>query len=80
MTFLRTNSASSAFTENSKNTKRALNTRMMHLNNRKNVECWTRDALNCRRVNYVAKGEGLADSEYEWQISLYNSHATWLSI
>ncbi len=56
MTFLRTNSASSF--ENSKNTKRALN-------NRKNVECWTRDALNCRRVNYVAKGEGLADSEYE---------------
>ncbi len=39
---------------------------MMHLNNLKkqSVECWALHALNHHSFNYIAKGEGLSDSDY----------------
>ncbi len=31
------------------------------------VKCWTLHALNCHSFNYEMEGEGLSDSDYEWQ-------------
>ncbi len=39
------------------------------------MECWTLHALNCHSFNYVTKGVGLSDSDYEWQNNLiYFTH------
>lgn len=46
-----------------KRKKCTLNTRMMHLTKKLSVEFWT---LNSQSFNYVSKGSGLSDSNYEW--------------
>ncbi len=62
MTFCSINRANNVHTDvhkDSKTKKCTLKTRMML-----RVECWTLHSLNCHRFNYVAKGEGLSDSDY----------------